>query len=209
MQHRHASLPCIQYALNEEEALELLLTCHHKAEGLNSFCRIVGALKLEAYYKAIAQPGLLMDGTRETSSNLTDLERKDVRAKIARTADASTGNVTKVKQLLQTVIPEVKDSLRAGKVRIHRAWRWRNLSARQQHQALWEHLNRKRTGQVVRRLIAKHIGKRQVGPMLDQVRCLFGELATAETVVAITDAPGNAIVITREYCESLLRRNRQ
>ena len=61
-------------------------------------------------------------------ANLTNVGRVDVRADIARVAGVSTGNVTKVKQLLDAVIPEVQDGLRHGEIRIHRAWQWRRLS---------------------------------------------------------------------------------
>ena len=138
------------------------------------------------------------------SSNLTNVGRKDVRAEIARIAGVSTGNVTKVKQLLGTVSPEVRESLRRGDVSIHQGWLWRHLSVKQQRDALWAHRNRKETGQTIRRLIAQHTRSRSVVPTVDQLRAELGRLATDETAVVVADIPGNAIVVTPEWYEDLL-----
>jgi hypothetical protein len=53
---------------------------------------------------------------------LTEAERVDVTAKIAEAADVSVGNISKVKQLLRTAIPDVLQELRKGQISIHRAW---------------------------------------------------------------------------------------
>ncbi len=206
MDRHQPSLCCIEYDLTEEEALEFLLARHHKSEGLNAFCRIVAALKLEPYYRASnsRRPQAASANTR--SSNLTNVGRKDVRAEIARIAGVSTGNVTKVKQLLETVIPEIREQLRRGAVRIHRAWQWRHLSAKQQREALWKHQHRRDIRQTIRRLIAQHTRSRSVVPTVDQLRAVLGGLATHETAVGVADIPGNAIVVTRECYEDLLRR---
>ena len=171
MDRHQPSLCCIEYDLTEEEALEFLLARHHKSVGLNAFCRIVVALKLEPYYRASnsRRPQAASANTR--SSNLTNVGRKDVRAEIARIAGVSTGNVTKVKQLLGTVSPEVRESLRRGDVSIHQGWLWRHLSVKQQRDALWAHRNRKETGQTIRRLIAQHTRSRECRPDGRSVAC--------------------------------------
>ena len=109
---RQPSLGCIEYDLTEEEALEFLLAKHHTSEGLNDFCRIVVALRLEPYYRARTPRRPAAGGANTLSSNLTKVGRKDVRADIARVAGASAGNVTKVKQLLKTAIPEAHFAIR-------------------------------------------------------------------------------------------------
>jgi hypothetical protein len=52
----------------------------------------------------------------------------DVRSKVAREAGVSVGNVTKVKQLVKTQSSTLQGALRAGQIRIHKAWKWRQLS---------------------------------------------------------------------------------
>lgn len=72
---RLPSLDCIEYDLTEEEALELLLARHHKSEGLNGFCRILVALRLEPYYRAAASRPPQAGSANTRSSNLTNNDR--------------------------------------------------------------------------------------------------------------------------------------
>ena len=48
----------------------------------------------------------------------------DVRSEIARMAGVSSGNVTKVKQILARACQELQEELRRGEVSIHRAHSW-------------------------------------------------------------------------------------
>jgi len=206
MEQHQRRLPCIEYDLTEEGALHFLLARHHSSEGFNAFCRIVVALRLEPYYREPIARWRSVNRTKAHASNLTNLDHVDVRAEIARVADVSTGNVTKVKQLLETVIPEIREQLRRGEVKIHRAWQWGHLSAKQQREALWKHQHRGDIRQTIRRLIAQHTRSRSVVPTVDQLSAVLGGLATHETAVVVADIPVNAIVVTRECYEDLLRR---
>ena len=206
MERHWPSLCCLEYDLTEKEALQFVIEHHRTSEGLNDFCRIRLALRLEPYFREGPYRRQRAGSTNMGASNLTNVGRIDVRADIARVAGVSTGNVTKVKQLLETVIPEIREQLRRGEVRIHRAWQWRHLSAKQQREALWKHQNRRDIRQTIRRLIAQHARSWSVVPTVDQLRAVLGGLATHETAVGVADIPGNAIVVTRECYESLLRR---
>ena len=206
MEQHQPSLPCIEYDLTEEQALRFLIARHRTSEGLNAFCRVVLALHLEPYFRESSHRRQSVGGTSKRSSNLTNVGSVDVRADIARVAGVSTGNVSKVKQLLQTVIPDVREHLRRGDVRIHRAWQWRDLSPEQQSDALWQHRHRKGIQQTIRGLIMQHTRGRNVVPTSDQLRAVLGGLATHETAVVVADIPGNAIVVTRECYENLVRR---
>ncbi len=206
MERHQPRLPCIEYDLTDEEALQFLLARHHATDGFNAFCRILVALRLEPYYRARAarrQPG----GRRQTpASNLTNADRVDVRAEIARVAGVATGNVTKVRQLLPTVIPAVRDQLRQGTVRIHRAWQWRNLSVQQQRNALWEHLHRNAIKNTVRRLVRAHADSSAPAQPIDVAVTVLGGLAMydpADLTVAIVDVPGRAVVVTRACYDDL------
>ena len=140
---RHwSSLSCIEYDLTEEEALQFVIERHRTSEGLNDFCRIRLALRLEPYFREGTYRRQRAGSTNMGASNLTNVDRIDVRADIARVAGVSTGNVTKVKQLLETVIPEIREQLRRGRgedpsglavgppVREAAARRWRHLGHR-------------------------------------------------------------------------------
>ena len=208
MEQRRQSLPCIEYDLTEAEALQFVIERHSGSRGLNAFCRIMLALSLEPFFRAgtpRGQPGGRADAR---ASNLTKVDRIDVRVDIARVAGVSTGNVTKVKQLLETAIPEIREGLRRGEVSIHRAWQWRGLSTKQQREAAWQHRHRKDVQNVIRRLITQHTNRRVAVPPVDQVRAVLRGLKThawTETAVVVADIPGKAIVVTRECYDALLR----
>ena len=209
VEQRRPSLLCIEYDLTEEEALQFVIERHRTSEGLNDFCRIVLALRLEPYFRKGAHRRQRAGGSNTRASNLTNVDRIDVRADIAHVAGVSTGNVSKVKQLLETVIPEIREWLRRGEVSIHRAWGWRHLSPKQQREALWQHRHRKDIRHTIRRLITQHARSRSVVPTVDQARAVLGGLAThawTDVAVVVADIPGKAIVITREYYDDLLSR---
>ena len=94
-----AALPCIEYILSEEEALHWLIQRHGRSGHLNAFCRILLALELEPWLTEQARSHQKAGGENKGSSKLTEADRLDVRSRIAAVAGASTGNVTKVKQL--------------------------------------------------------------------------------------------------------------
>ena len=155
-ERRQQSLPCIEYDVTEEEALQVVIQRHRTSEGLNAFCRIMLALRLEPHFREGTHRSQDATGNKQPSSNLTNVGRRDVREDIARVAGVSTGNVTKVKQLLVTVIPETRERLVRGEVSIHRAWQWRTLPAKGQRDALWQHLNHGAMDKTIGRLVRAH-----------------------------------------------------
>ena len=92
----------------------------------------------------------------KASSNLTEADRIDVRAKIAAVADVSLGNVTKVKKLLITGDQAVLDALRSGEIRINRAWAWSKLSSDEQCSQLAQFRIDKGSGSAIKTLLARH-----------------------------------------------------
>ena len=104
------------------------------------------------------------------SSNLTNDTRRDVRKDIARLAGVSTGNVTKVKQILDSVILEVRERLLRGEVSIHRAWLWRKRPPKGQRDALWDHLYRGAINKTIDRLLRAHV---EVGATVRPVDDVF------------------------------------
>ncbi len=209
MDRQQSSLPCIEYYVTDDEALQIVIQHHRASEGLNNFCRIVMALELEPSFRERSRRARTTTGAGKPSSNLTNDEHRDVRKAIASVAGVSTGNVTKVKQLLSTVIQETRARLLWGEVSIHRAWQWRQLSVKQQRDALWGHRNRHDIRHTIRRLLKQHTESQGVVPTGDQVRAALGALATHAfpgTAIVVADIPGNAIVVTRECYEDLLRR---
>ena len=135
---------------------------------------------------------------------MTEGERLDVRSEVARAAGVSTGNVTKVKQIMKTPNPKITEALRANQISIHKAWQWRQLSPEGQLRELELYLGQRGTNKVIRRLIRGHIAKHSRVPpdqpnLGDLLRCRpmheTGELASIRVVVI--DAPENIAFLTK------------
>jgi hypothetical protein len=190
-------LPCIEHQLSDEDALRAVLRHHMGSAGLNDFCRILLALDLEPALRA--------------SSNLTSLKRRDVRPDIALAACVSTGNVTKVKQLLETAIPEVREALIRGELRIHRAWEWRRLSNKAQLDSLWNHQQRRGIDQTIGRLVRSHVKDAQSGPpempdVNETIARILGLHDVTGLITAVLDVPGKAVVVTRALYDEVCRK---
>ena len=208
MQRQQTTVPCLVCDVSQEEALEIVIQRHRAAGGLNAYARILLALSLEAHLrKQTASSAATNVGGGTPSSNLTKRESRDVRRDIARIAGVSTGNVTKVKQVLDEVISEIREGLRRGDVSIHRAWKWRTLNEKAQRDALWTHQNRgiKTT---IRQLVRNHTNSPPSHPS-EIEPTVFRGLATcdlANLTVAVVEVPGRAVVVTRACYEDLRRR---
>jgi hypothetical protein len=129
-------LHCVEYELSEAEALQRLLEKHCRSDGLNAFSRIMLALDLEPDLTQKARANKQAGGQQKGWSNLTKAEQVHVRSKIAKAAAVSTGNVTKVKQLLESIVPEIREALYGREVSIHWAWKLRNAGSEDQLDAL-------------------------------------------------------------------------
>jgi hypothetical protein len=118
---RRTSISCIEYDLPEAEALEWILQTHQQSSGLNAFKRICLALDLELFFQEKARANQRFGGQQKGSSKLTPAQRMDVRAQIASAAGASTGNVSKVKELAMAAHRDVLAALHNDEVSIHPA----------------------------------------------------------------------------------------
>jgi hypothetical protein len=78
-----STLPCLEYALSEAEALQWILRTHQRSSGLNAFNRILLAFDLESTFQEKARLNQRAGGRFKGSSNLTEADRLDVRSEIA------------------------------------------------------------------------------------------------------------------------------
>jgi hypothetical protein len=190
--------------MNETEGLQWLLWKSRQSNVLNAFSRILLALDLVPGLKEKARSNQRAGGQIKGSSKLTEAESVDIRSKVARDAGVSTGNVTKVKQIMKTANSKLREALLAGQIRIHKAWQWRQLSPEGQLKELELYLSQKGTNKVIRRLIKRHVAKRSPIPptqpnLGDLLKCRplreTGELASISVVVI--DAPENIAFLTK------------
>jgi hypothetical protein len=153
------TLRCIEYKLTEDEALQWILQRHRRSNGLNDFCRILLGLELESSLRSRARANQRLRSKNEGSSNLTEAEKRDVRAEIAAAAGVSVGNVTKVRQLLMTAHPELQQALRCGEISIHRAWLYSQEQPDKQREALGLHRGTKEIKKFASNLVSRHQAK--------------------------------------------------
>ena len=214
-QQGRPTLPCIEYDLTDDEALIFMLDKHRRTDRLNDFCRIVMALALEPYWRARAREHQRQGGAGKLSSKLTKADTIDVRVELARAAGVGTGNVTKVKQLLATTTPKVRDALRRGEVTIHRAWQWRRLPPNQQNGELMKCLTGKNIQQAIRHNIHNLLRNHEVRQ--DNVLSVehfatrlarFAQGALENATLHVAELPGPAIVVTRDLYDQLLGETR-
>jgi hypothetical protein len=199
-------LPCIEYNLTEEESLRCLLQKHCRSSGLNDFCRILLALELEPFLKGQALSNQRTGGRLKGSSNLTEDATLDVRKAVAEAASVSVGNVTKVKQIKESVHSEVWAALRCGEVSIHRGWGWRTESEGRQREALRSYRSKKGINKTIRSLISRHAPKSDLyASDLETLLRQLSRLNPAElksiTVLEVR-SPGKAIFISEELIRS-------
>jgi hypothetical protein len=133
---KRPTLHCIEYDLSETEALEWLLHRHRRSAGLNNYSRIMLALDLEPELTEKARANKQIGGQQKGWSNLTKADQVHVRSEIAKAASVSAGNVTKVKQLNDSCADELKKALSNDEISIHWAWKLRDESPEDQHDAL-------------------------------------------------------------------------
>ena len=202
------SVACIEYDLTDEQALMFMLDKHGRSDWLNDFCRILVALQLEPHWRARAQQR--QAGAGQLPSKLTKAGPIDVRAQIARAAGVGAGNVTKVKQLMKTATPAVREALRRSEISIHRAWQWCRLEPDRQNARLDQYRSRTDIRHTIRHLLRKHQDEQDKVLTIEQFAGLIAEptqggLTQAALIVA--DLPGPAIIVTRDLYQNLLRRS--
>lgn len=193
---------CIEYDRTEEEALRDLLQRHLGSNRLNDFCRILLARELGPWFTKKALENQQAGGANKGSSKLTEAERVDVTAKIAEAANVSVGNISKVKQLLRTAIPDLVLALRGGNLSIHRAWLLSKEPPKKQSEELSLSQCKRNIKRDMRTLASRH-GSKSLPIMLDPSN-LIRQLSALESskpnsfLVFVSNAQGRAVCLTKE-----------
>jgi len=207
---RRETVLCIEYELSEEEALRWLIQRHRPSQGLNAFNRAVLALDLEPSLQETSRANQQWGGQHKGSSSLTEAQTIDVRSEIAGDAGISAGTLDKVRTVVRSAAPKIREAARAEEVSIHMASQWCRLSVHQQLNELEEYRGRKGTNQTSRRLIQKHAAK--LAPT-QLIPCSLGDVlkrfvsnrspALDSIVVAEIDAPGTIAYFTKNALRTL------
>jgi hypothetical protein len=193
---------CIESDLTEEEALRELLRRHLGSKRLNAFRRILLARELELWFKKKALANQQAGGANKGSSKLTEAEKVDVTAKIAEAADVSVGNLSKVKRLVRTAIPELLQALHRDEISIHRAWLLSKEPPAKQREELALAQCKRNIKKDMRTLASRH-GSKSL-PVVPDPSNLFKQLSALESSkpgsfrVFVSDGPGRNICLTKE-----------
>ncbi len=200
---------CLEYNLDEQEALRWLVQSHAPSRGLNGLSRSLLALDLEQPLQEAARENQQEGGRSKGSSNLTEAQTVDVRPKVSAIASVSSGSLTKAKHV-KFAHPMIQEAANVGEISLHKAWQWSGLSPQQQTKNLEELRSCKGTNQTSRRLIQKHVAEmfptRLIQPTLaDVVKPLIpsglGKLSSI--IVSEIDAPGQIAYFTKNALQSL------
>ena len=152
---RRHEIHCIEYPLSEDESLQFILTHHQTRCGWNAFVRIRLALTLEPNLQQRALDNMCAGGKYKGWANLPEAQHIDVRQEIARAAGVGARNVSKVKTILQTAHPRLKEALRDGTLTINRAIQFCKLPRAEQLEQFIRYSEERATNKVIRRSIAR------------------------------------------------------
>ena len=131
-----STLPCVEYDIDEQSALEWLIQTHRPSHDLTDFIRIELALDLEPHLKAKALLNRQEGGRLKGLSKLTGAEKVNSRMEIARVAQVSVGNVHKVKYILAHGCSPLKVAARTGEISINLADKWSHEPESKQQESL-------------------------------------------------------------------------
>ena len=109
---------CLEYDLDEGEALLWIIEHSHQDQELNPYCRIVLALDYEPSFRERARQNQRLGGHFKGSTTLPEAQAINCRREIAALAGVSEGTLAKVRRLLQAGRPELLEALREGEVSI-------------------------------------------------------------------------------------------
>ena len=114
-------IDCTEFALNDDEALQLILTLHRPRTAWNDFTRTELALEQEPCFQSKAAANQVAGGKHKGLADLPKAQHVDVREKIAGLAGVSSRTVGNVKMILKKAHPSVVEALHNGTITINAA----------------------------------------------------------------------------------------
>lgn len=115
---------CLEYDLDEAEALLWIIQHSQQDQEPNTYHRIVLALDYEPSFRERARENQRVGGQFKGLTTLSEAQAVNCRREIARLAGVSEGTLAKVRRLLQAGCPELLEALREGEVSIDCAFGW-------------------------------------------------------------------------------------
>lgn len=112
---------CIEFAMNVDEALQLILSLHRPRAAWNDFTRTELALEQERYFQSKALANQSAGGKYKGLANLPKAQHIDVREEIANLAGVCSRAVGNVKIILKKAHQSLVEALHNGTITINGA----------------------------------------------------------------------------------------
>lgn len=148
------AVKCIEYQLNDDEALQMILILQQSRGAWNAFTRIQIALQQESYLQAKAHANQIAGGKDKGWANLPEARQIEVRQEIAYLAGVCPRNVSKVKTILLKAHRRLIEACQTGVVTIHCASKLCRHPKDEQTEDLTRYLNKRSNGKATRQAIA-------------------------------------------------------
>lgn len=200
---------CIEFAMNADEALQLILTLHRPRAAWNDFTRTELALEQEPYFQAKALANQTAGGRHKGLANLPKAQQIDVREKIADLAGVCSRTVGNVKTIINNAHPSLIEVLHNGTSTINGALEVCKFDRTRQVEELANFLmkrsNKKTYREYIDKLQAERFGANLSG--------LFASLqqfeATSPGSVEVRPGTGKktVIVVGKDHLETLGKRS--
>jgi hypothetical protein len=198
-------IDCTEYALNDDEALQLILTLHRPRAAWNDFTRTELALEEEPYFQSKALANQIAGGKHKGLANLPEAQHIDVREKIADLAGVCSRTVGNVKIILKKAHPSVVEALHNGTITINAAMEVCKFDRIRQIEELAHFLMKRLNNKTYR----EYIDKLQVDQLGADLSVFFAKLqqfeATKPGSVEVRSGTGKktVIIIGKDHLNTL------
>lgn len=159
-------LDCTEYSLDDDEALQLILTLYQSRGDWNDFARIRLAMHAEPYLQSKAHANRIAGGKYKGLANLPEAKHIDVREEIASLAGVCARNVGKVKTILLKAHLRLIEACQNGAMSINRAVALCRLPKNEQVEQISHYLMERSSSKATRQSIAA-LRLERFGPQVD------------------------------------------
>jgi hypothetical protein len=132
-------------------------------------------------------------------------------AKLPPLQGVSSGNVSKVKQLIVAAHPEIVQDLRRGEISIHKVWRWSKASRDNQLEELRLYCSKKGITKTIKTLVSRHRPASSPTTLsvddLTKLASAIGSGKLGSVSLVVRNAPWRAVFVTEELSRTLGTQN--
>ena len=148
-------IDCVEFELDADEALQLILALHRPRAAWNDFTRTELALEQEPFFQSKALANQIAGGKHKGLANLPKAQHIDVREIIADLAGVCSRTVGTVKIILKKAHPSLIEALHNGTITINAALEICKVATTRQVEELARFLARRANNKTYREYIDK------------------------------------------------------